>query len=192
MVFYTDERLALFIDGASLYSSARALNLEVDFRKLLREFRDRGRLLRASYYTTIVESDEYSPVRPLVDWLAYNGFNVVTKPAPEFTDREGRRRVRGNMNVELAVDVTETASLVDHIVLFAGDGDFRRAVEAAKRRGARVTVVSSVKGQPQTIADELRREADVFIDLNDMAELIARPRRDSDSEEQSRTDDEYE
>lgn len=192
MVFYTDERLALFIDGASLYSSARALNLEVDFRKLLREFRDRGRLLRASYYTTIVESDEYSPVRPLVDWLAYNGFNVVTKPAREFTDREGRRRVRGNMNVELAVDVTETASLVDHIVLFAGDGDFRRAVEAAKRRGARVTVVSSVKGQPQTIADELRREADVFIDLNDMAELIARPRRDSDSEEQSRTDDEYE
>ena len=192
MVFYTDERLALFIDGASLYSSARALNLAVDFRKLLREFRDRGRLLRASYYTTIVESDEYSPVRPLVDWLAYNGFNVVTKPAREFTDREGRRRVRGNMNVELAVDVTETASLVDHIVLFAGDGDFRRAVEAAKRRGARVTVVSSVKGQPQTIADELRREADVFIDLNDMAELIARPRRDSDSEEQSRTDDEYE
>ncbi|RIJ28261.1 LabA-like NYN domain-containing protein [Henriciella mobilis] len=192
MVFYKDERLALFIDGASLYSSARALNLEVDFRKLLREFRDRGRLLRASYYTTIVESDEYSPVRPLVDWLAYNGFNVVTKPAREFTDREGRRRVRGNMNVELAVDVTETASLVDHIVLFAGDGDFRRAVEAAKRRGARVTVVSSVKGQPQTIADELRREADVFIDLNDMAELIARPRRDSDSEEQSRTDDEYE
>ncbi|RIJ15285.1 NYN domain-containing protein [Henriciella mobilis] len=192
MVFYKDERLALFIDGASLYSSARALNLEVDFRKLLREFRDRGRLLRASYYTTIVESDEYSPVRPLVDWLAYNGFNVVTKPAREFTDREGRRRVRGNMNVELAVDVTETASLVDHIVLFAGDGDFRRAVEAAKRRGARVTVVSSVKGQPQTIADELRREADVFIDLNDMAELIARPRRDSDSEERSRIDDEYE
>ena len=192
MVFYKEERLALFIDGASLYSSARALNLEVDFRKLLREFRDRGRLQRASYYTTIVESDEYSPVRPLVDWLAYNGFNVVTKPAREYTDREGRRRVRGNMNVELAVDLVESAALVDHIVLFAGDGDFRRAVDAAKARGARVTVVSSIKGQPRTIADELRREADVFIDLNDMAELIARPRRDSDSEEQSRTDDEYE
>ena len=192
MVFYKEERLALFIDGASLYSSARALNLEVDFRKLLREFRDRGRLQRASYYTTIVESDEYSPVRPLVDWLAYNGFNVVTKPAREYTDREGRRRVRGNMNVELAVDLVESAALVDHIVLFAGDGDFRRAVDAAKARGARVTVVSSIKGQPRTIADELRREADVFIDLNDMAELIARPRRDGDSADQSRTDEEYE
>jgi len=192
MAFYKEERLALFIDGASLYSSARALGLEVDFRKLLREFTDRGRLLRASYYTTIVESDEYSPVRPLVDWLAYNGFNVVTKPAREFTDRDGRRRVRGNMNVELAVDLVETASLVDHAVVFAGDADFRRAVEAAKARGTRVTVVSTVTGQAQTIADELRREADAFIDLSDMAELIARPRRDDASADRSRNDDDDE
>ncbi|WP_084399973.1 LabA-like NYN domain-containing protein [Henriciella aquimarina] len=190
MVFYKDERLAVFIDGASLYSSARALNLEIDFRKLLAEFRDRGHLLRANYYTTILENDDYSPIRPLVDWLAYNGFNVVTKPAREFTDREGRRRVRGNMNVELTVDMVATAPFVDHIVLFAGDGDFRRAVEATKQHGVRVTVVSSIKGQPQTVADELRREADSFIDLSDMAKLIARPRRDSDDDDRD-TDDDY-
>lgn len=189
MVFYKDERIALFIDGAGLYATARALNLEIDFRKVLSEFRDRGKLLRANYYTTIVESDEYSPIRPLVDWLAYNGFNVVTKPAREFTDREGRKRVRGNMNVELAVELLETAGQVDHIVLFAGDGDFRRAVEAAKTRGCRVTVVSSIKGHSQTIADELRREADVFIDLADMANLIARPRREGEGPGNSSNDD---
>ena len=188
MVFYKDERIALFIDGAGLYATARALNLEIDFRKVLSEFRDRGRLLRANYYTTIVESDEYSPIRPLVDWLAYNGFNVITKPAREFTDREGRKRVRGNMNVELAVDLLQTATQVDHIILFAGDGDFRRAVEAAKAKGCRVTVVSSIKGQSQTLGDELRREADVFIDLADMANLIARPRRDGEGSGNS-TDD---
>ncbi|MEQ8559701.1 MAG: NYN domain-containing protein [Henriciella sp.] len=189
MVFYKDERIALFIDGAGLYATARALNLEIDFRKLLSEFRDRGRLLRANYYTTIVESDEYSPIRPLVDWLAYNGFNVIKKPAREFTDREGRRRVRGNMNVELAIDLLQTAEHVDHIVLFAGEGDFRQAVEAAKAKGARVTVVSSIKGQSQTMSDELRREADVFIDLADMAQLIARPRRDVESSDNNQEDD---
>lgn len=178
MAFYKDERLALFIDGAALYSTTRALGLEIDFRKLLTEFTDRGRLLRASYYTTIVESDEYSPVRPLVDWLAYNGFNVISKPAKEYLDREGRRRFRGNMNVEIAVDIIEMTSHVDHIVLFSGDGDFRHAVEVAKGKGTRVSVVASVKSQPQTIADELRREADVFIDLADLSRLIARPRRD--------------
>ncbi|MEQ9315109.1 MAG: NYN domain-containing protein [Henriciella sp.] len=183
MAFYKDERLALFIDGAALYSSARALGLEIDFRKLLTEFTDRGRLLRANYYTTIVESDEYSPVRPLVDWLAYNGFNVISKPAKEYTDRDGKRRFRGNMNVEISVDVVEAASHVDHIVLFSGDGDFRHAVEVAKRKGARVSVVASVKSQPPTIADELRREADVFIDLADMSRLFARPRRDADRAE---------
>ena len=189
MAFYKDERLALLIDGAGLYLTARALNLEIDFRKLLSEFRDRGRLLRATYYTTIVESDEYSPIRPLVDWLSYNGFNTVTKPAREFTDREGRRRVRGSMNVEIAVDLLDIADHVDHIVLFAGDADFRPAVEAAKRRGARVTVVSTIKGQSQTIADELRREADMFIDLQDMAQLIARPRRDGDAKADTRDED---
>jgi len=180
MAFYKDEKLALMVDGANLYSAARALSLEIDFRKLLDEFRKRGRLLRAKYYTTILETDDHNPIRPLVDWLSYNGFNTVVKQAKEFTDREGRRKVRGNMDVELAVDMLEVAEHVDHIVLFSGNGDFRRAVEAAKRKGVRVTVISTIQSQPPMIGDELRREADVFIDLSDMSELIARPRRDND------------
>lgn len=179
MAFYKDERLALFIDGANLYSAARAVGLEIDFRKLLKEFQTRGRLVRASYYTALVESDEYSPIRPLVDWLAYNGFNVVRKPAREFVDREGRKRVRGNMDVELAVDMLEAAGYCDHIVLFSGNGDFRRLVEAVKAKGVRVSVVSTMNATPPMIADDLRREADAFIELTDLGDLIARPRRET-------------
>jgi uncharacterized LabA/DUF88 family protein len=178
MAFYKDERLALFIDGANLYSSARALGLEIDFRKFLKEFQGRGRLLRASYYTALVESDEYSPIRPLVDWLAYNGFSVVKKAAREYTDREGRKRHRGNMDVELAVDMLEAADHTDHIVLFSGNGDFRRLIEAVKAKGVRVSVVSTNTSSPPMVADDLRREADAFIELEDIAEMIARPRRD--------------
>ena len=186
MAFYKDEKLALFIDGTNLYAAARGLGLEIDFRKLIQEFRKRGRLLRANYYTTINDTDDHNPVRPLVDWLSYNGFNTIVKTAKEYTDREGRRRFRGSMDIEIVTDMLELAPTLDHVVLFSGNGDFRRAVEAVKAKGVRVTVISSVKSQPQVIADELRREADAFIDLDEMAELIARPRKDSD---QDRPDD---
>lgn len=179
MAFYKDERLALFIDGANLYSAARAVGLEIDFRKLFKEFQARGRLIRANYYTALVENDDYSPIRPLVDWLAYNGFNVIKKPAREFVDREGRKRVRGNMDVELAVDMLEAAGWADHIVLFSGNGDFRRLIEAVKAKGVRVSVVSTMNASPPMISDDLRREADTFIELVDLGELIARPRRET-------------
>ncbi|MEL6258637.1 MAG: NYN domain-containing protein [Pseudomonadota bacterium] len=189
MAFYKDERLALFIDGANLYTSARALGLEIDYRKLLSEFQSRGRLLRASYYTALVEGEDYSPIRPLVDWLTYNGFNVVTKPAREYTDRDGRKRVRGNMDVELAVDILKASDRLDHIVLFSGNGDFRRLVDEVKSRGVRVSVVSTLKTQPGMIADDLRRAADAFIDLQDLADLVARPRRENDDREHDFADD---
>ena len=179
MAFYKDERLALFIDGANLYSAARAVGLEIDFRKLFKEFQTRGRLIRANYYTALVENDDYSPIRPLVDWLAYNGFNVIKKPAREFVDRDGRKRVRGNMDVELAVDMLEAAGWADHIVLFSGNGDFRRLVEAVKAKGVRVSVVSTMNASPPMISDDLRREADTFIELADLGELTARPRRET-------------
>jgi uncharacterized LabA/DUF88 family protein len=190
MAFYKDERLALFIDGANLYTAARAVGLEIDFRKLLKEFQTRGRLVRASYYTALVENDEYSPIRPLVDWLAYNGFNVVKKPAREFVDREGRKRARGNMDVELAVDMLEAAGWTDHIVLFSGNGDFRRLVEAVKAKGVRVSVVSTLESSPPMIGDELRREADTFIELTDLGDLIARPRRDTNDAPEQDEDEE--
>jgi uncharacterized LabA/DUF88 family protein len=180
MAFYKDERLALFIDGANLYSAGKMLGVEVDYRKLLEEFRRRGRLVRAYYYTALVENDDYSPIRPLVDWLQYNGFNVVTKAAREFTDSAGRRRVKGDMDVEIAVDMLNLAAAnlhVEHVVLFSGDGDLTRLVQAVQEKGVRVSVVSTLKTSPPMIADDLRRAADTFIELADLAELVGRPPR---------------
>lgn len=183
MAFYKDERIALFIDGANLYSAAKTLNVELDYRRLLSEFRKKGRLLRAYYYTALIENEEYSPIRPLVDWLQYNGYNVVTKPAKEFTDASGRRRVKGDMDVEIAVDMLTLADRLDHVVLFSGDGDLTVLVKALQNRGLRVSVVSSVKTQPPMISDDLRRAADNFIDLNDLVNIIGRDGREDDSSE---------
>jgi uncharacterized LabA/DUF88 family protein len=177
MTFYSTDRIALFIDGANLYSAARSLNIDIDYKKLLEEFRKRGVLLRAYYYTAIVEDQEYSPIRPLVDWLDYNGFSLVTKPVRRYTDgATGQIRTKGNMDIEIAVDMLELAPRLDHVVLFSGDGDFRRLVEAMQKKGVRVTVVSTVKSQPPMAADELRRQADAFVDLADLTPIIGRPR----------------
>ena len=168
------EKIALFIDGANLYATAKALGFDIDYKRLLREFHARGYLLRAFYYTAIVEDQEYSSIRPLIDWLDYNGYTVVTKPTKEFVDQTGRRKVKGSMDVELAVDAMEIAGSIDHIVLFSGDGDFDALVQAMKRRGVRVTVVSTISTQPPMVADELRRHADVFLDLVELQPKIGR------------------
>jgi uncharacterized LabA/DUF88 family protein len=168
------DRVALFIDGANLYAAARSLGFDIDYKRLLELFAKNGRLIRAFYYTALVEDQEYSPIRPLIDWLDYNGYTMVTKPTKEFTDATGRRKIKGNMDIELAIDVMEMAEHLDHIVLFSGDGDFRRLVEAVQRKGVRVTVVSTVRSQPPMVADELRRQADIFIELQDLAPMISR------------------
>ncbi len=174
MPFYSEERIALFIDGSNLYAAARALGFDIDYKRLLSEFASQGRLVRAFYYTALIEDQEYSPIRPLVDWLDYNGYTMVTKPTKEFTDSTGRRKYKGNMDIELAIDMMELAKHIDHAVLFSGDGDFRRLVESIQRQGVRVTVVSTVKSQPPMIADELRRQADFFIELKDMENKVGR------------------
>ena len=175
MPFYPDERIALFIDGSNLYAAARSLGFDIDYKQLLNIFKQEGRLVRAFYYTALLEDHEYSPIRPLVDWLDYNGYTMVTKPAKEFTDPAGRRKVKGNMDIELAVDMIEMAENIDHAVLFSGDGDFRRVVETVQRKGIQVTVVSTVNSNPPMIADELRRQADDFIDLKNIRSKIGRP-----------------
>ncbi len=174
MIFYKEERLAIFIDGANLYGAARSLAFDIDYRRLLDLFAKKGRLIRAFYYTTLIEDQEYSPIRPLIDWLDYNGYSMVTKPLKEYTDSQGRRRVKGNVDIDLAIDALEMADKVDHILLFSGDGDFKRLVEAVQRKGVRVTVVSTIKSAPPMISDELRRQADNFIDLVDLAPHIQR------------------
>ena len=167
-------RVAIFLDGANFYATAKALSVDVDFKRLLKEFESCGTLVRAFYYTAVVEDQEYSSIKPLVDWLDYNGFTVVTRATKEFVDASGARKVKGNMDVELAVDALELAGHIDEMVLFSGDGDFRSLVKAMQRRGVRVTVVSSIVTKPPMIADELRRQADAFIDLDTLRTNIGR------------------
>ncbi len=186
-MFDAREKIALFIDGANLYATSKSLGFDMDYRKLLKYFQKRGYLLRAYYYTALIEDQEFSSIRPLIDWLDYNGYKVVTKPAKEFTDAMGRRKVKGNMDIELAIDALGLVDVVDHFVLFSGDGDFRVLVEALQRRGKKVSVISTVQSQPPMISDDLRRQADHFIDLFSLKEDIGRelserpaPRRQAD------------
>jgi uncharacterized LabA/DUF88 family protein len=170
----SSDRIALFIDGANLYSTCRALGFDVDYKRLLKEFQSRGSLLRAFYFTTIIEDQEYTSVRPLIDWLDYNGYTVVTKLTKEFIDPSGRRKVKGSMNIELAVHAMELAEHVDRMFLFSGDGDFRSLLEAVQRRGVHVTVISTIVSQPPMVADDLRRQADAFIDLTELKPVLGR------------------
>lgn len=172
--FYPEEKMAVFIDGANLYAATKGLAFEIDYQRLLDWLGDQSRLIRAFYYTALLEEQDYSPIRPLVDWLDYNGYTMVTKPVKEFTDQQGRRKIKGNMDIELAIDMMEVADKVDHILLFSGDGDFRRLVESVQRKGVRVTVISTIQTQPAMMADELRRQADHFIDLRDLKPFICR------------------
>jgi len=173
-MFDPREKIALFIDGANLYATAKSLGFDIDYKRLLQEFQGKGYLLRAYYYTALAEDQEYSSIRPLIDWLDYNGYTVVTKPTKEFVDVAGRRKVKGNMDIELAVDVMQMAESVDHIVLFSGDGDFRYLVEAVQRKGRKVSVISTLSTQPPMIADELRRQADFFVDIVALQPKIGR------------------
>jgi len=168
------ERIAVFIDGVNLYATAKALAFDIDYERVLRHFEQQGQLVRAYYYTVLIENDAYASIQPLIDWLDYNGYAVVTKPTKEFVDFLGRRKVKGNMTIELAVNAMETAGHIDHMVLFSGDGDFRSLVVAIQRKGVRVSVISTITTRPPMIADELRRQADEFIDLVNLAGSIGR------------------
>lgn len=174
MHFYANERVALFIDGANLYATSKALGFDIDYKRLLSLFRQKSQLVRALYYTALAEDQEYSSIRPLIDWLDYNGYSMVTKPTKEFTDASGRRKIKGNMDIELAVDAMRLSETLDHVVLFSGDGDFRSLIAALQQKGKRASVVSTLQTQPPMVADELRRQADQFIDLADLENLICR------------------
>jgi uncharacterized LabA/DUF88 family protein len=183
MHFYPNERIGLFIDGTSLYETSKSLGFDVDYKRLLSLFRDKGTLVKALYYTAIAAEQEYSPIRPLISWLDYNGFSVVTKAPRDNTQGAGRRKGKPNMDIEITVDAMRLSKHLDHVVLFSGDGDFRSLVAALQQRGKRVSVVSTLETQPPMIADDLRRQADHFIDLADLESQLARlesdrPQRD--------------
>lgn len=194
-MFDQREKIALFIDGANLYATSKSLGFDIDYKKMLKYFNREAYLLRAYYYTALIEDQEYSSIRPLIDWLDYNGYRVVTKPTKEFTDSAGRRKVKGNMDIELAIDALDLVGTVDHYVLFSGDGDFRSLVESLQRKGRKVSVVSTVATQPAMIADDLRRQADHFIDLVTLRKEIGRDPSDRNERQQAApqtNDDDYE
>ena len=173
-----NDRFAVFIDGSNFHATTRALGFEVDYERLLSMFKTQGRLVRAYYYTALPDEGDFAPIRKLADWLDYNGYTMVTKQTREFTDREtGRKRIKGNMDMELALDMLKLAPHLDHIILASGDGDFCRLVEEVQDLGIRVTVISSVKTQPPLMADVLRRQTDDFVDVIDLKEVISRPER---------------
>ncbi len=174
--FKSTEKTALFIDGANLYKAARVLGFDIDYKQLLSIAKDETMLVRAFYFTSIQEEkdQDYSPLRPLIDWLDYNGYTMITKISREFVDGQGKKRYRGSTDIELAVEILTLAEHLDHIILFSGNGDFRRVIEAAQAKGTRVTVVSSIKTNPPMIADEIRRQADNFIDLVNLEGTIGR------------------
>ena len=196
-MFDQREKIALFIDGANLYATSRALGFDIDYKKMLQYFEGQGYLLRAYYYTALIEDQEYSSIRPLIDWLDYNGYRVITKPTKEFTDSFGRRKVKGNMDMELAVDAMELSTTADHMVLFSGDGDFRYLVEALQRRGRKVTIISTTKTNPPMIADDLRRQSDNFVELTSLKNEIGRdpsekPHYNHDSHDEEEYEYDYE
>src|SRR5262249_6983643 len=151
-----------------------ALGFDIDYKRLLALFRGKGHLVRALYYTALAEDQEYSSIRPLVDWLDYNGYTMVTKPTKEFTDALGRRKIKGNMDIELTVDAICRVAHPNQCVLSAGAGDFRAVAAAMQRRGRRVSFVSPLQPHPPMVADELRRQADQFIDLAELEDMICR------------------
>ena len=178
MHFYKRERIAVFIDGANTHAACRALGFSIDFKRLLMLFRSKAHLVRIYYFTALIDDngDEYSSLRPLVDWLDYNGFAMITKPTKQFTDATRRTKIKGNMDVEIAVTALQIADHIDHVVLLTGDGDFVSLVAALQGQGKRVSVVSSLKANPPMIADELRRQADQFVDLVQLENDISRDR----------------
>ncbi len=185
------EKTAFFIDGANLYKAARNLGFDIDYKSLLAKSQAECQLVRASYYTAIQEDrdQDYSPLRPLVDWLDYNGYTMVTKTTREFTDQQGRKRYKGSTDIELVVDMMLLADRLDHVVIFSGNGDFRRAIEAIQAKGVRVTVISTVKSSPPMASDELRRQADNFIDLAELEAVIGRAASPARKSRQQQDDD---
>jgi uncharacterized LabA/DUF88 family protein len=173
MNFYYNERTALFIDGADLDATCKALGFHVDFKKVLELFRSTTRLIRATYYALYSEQQEYSPVRPLVDWLGYNGYMTMSKPAKEISDSVGRHYVANSIAVELTIDALQLAPALDHVVLFSGSADFRSLLAALQKSGRRVTVISSRKAAERSVSDELRRQCDQFVELDDLRDQIA-------------------
>jgi len=160
------KRAALLIDGSNAYASGMALGFQIDYVKFLSFFRKRYDINRALYFTALPPKDMVSPLRPMTTFLEHNGYTVVSKETKDYINHAGEKKRKGNMDCEIAVYATKYAEVVDEMVLFSGDGDFRCVVERVQELGTRVTVLSTLVGH--MVADSLRRQADEFIELDSM------------------------
>ncbi len=177
---YRNTETAVLIDGANTFTAAKNLSFDIDYSELLRLLTDRFTLRSITYYTALVDDEnDRTPLRPLVDWLCYNGYSVITKPAKVLYTDSGARKIKGNMDIEIAVDALAASAYANHIILFSGDGDFIPLLVELQRRGVRVTVISSIRTQPPMCADELRKQANFFIDLEDLKESIIKSRENT-------------
>lgn len=171
-------KTAVLIDGANLFATAKNLGFDIDFKLLKSKLEEKYNVHRIYYYTALVEQDgEKILLKPLVDWLTYNGFMLITKSARVMINREGVKKIKGNMDVEIAVDAMNIANLpgMTDIVFFTGDGDFRYLVEDIQRKGVKVTIFSSIITNTAMIADNLRKQCDEFIELDSWKDRIRKP-----------------
>jgi uncharacterized LabA/DUF88 family protein len=171
----SEARVALFIDGESLNEATKALGSNVDFRKLRDVFGSQNRLLRAHYYA-LVPPREFVTIKPLLDWLSFNGYSVTEKPLKERVSSNGHARMSGSIAIELTIDALQTAPHVDTIVLVTGDCRYRPLVSEIQMRGVRVIAVSTRAVRPAVISDELVRQVDEFVELADLLPQISRSR----------------
>jgi uncharacterized LabA/DUF88 family protein len=169
-----DERTALLIDGANMYATGKALGFQIDYQKLLEHLQRTHNVVRANYYTAVLEQmpGEVDPLIPVIDWLSFNGFKVVTKPSRG----SAASVIKGNMDAEIIVDAMMMAPCIDHFIIGSGDGDFKALVHALQSMGKFVTAVSTTHTHPPMIASILRREVDRFIDIDELRPRIERTR----------------
>lgn len=176
-------RLVL-IDGSNLYEGARSSRITIDYARLLDLLNDDGLLLRAYYFTALMDKTIESPVRKTVDWLSHNGYICVTKEAKEYPVVENYiedghvrsrtvKKLKGNVDIEIATYAfTMSARLkLTELWLFSGDGDFTLMVKEIQETYAMKVYVVSATGM---VSNDLRRQADKYINLMDIADDIRR------------------
>lgn len=165
-------RISVLVDGSNVHATLRELDFAIDWGKILGGFAPEE-LHSAHYFTAMLPIDVPNSLKPLVDYLAHNGWHVITKAADTHY-KLGVAKVKGNMDVELACTAMELGKKVTDVILFTGDGDFVFLVEKLQAMGVEVTVVSTCKTQPSMCSGKLRRAANRFIDLFDIQDEVSR------------------
>jgi uncharacterized protein (TIGR00288 family) len=154
------QRVAVFIDTANLYHSAKNLyGARVNFKEVLKKAIDKRSFVRALAYVIRTKSGEE---KGFVEALKKMGIEIREKELQEYSG--GFKK--GDWDVGITVDAIRISPSVDVIVLVSGDGDFLQLVEYLKNQGKRVEVMAFGR----TASTKLKETADEFIDLEENPE----------------------